>query len=54
MAGSPVGASMGSKVVQEVKDALKAANLNIKTDETGGSNIRSMLIDIEAGNVDVK
>jgi chemotaxis receptor (MCP) glutamine deamidase CheD len=53
MEGSSAGSSMGSKVVEAVKEALTEANLNITVDETGGSNIRSMTLDVETGKVDI-
>jgi chemotaxis receptor (MCP) glutamine deamidase CheD len=39
------------QVVQAVKDALKAANLSAKIEETGGTKIRSMTLDIDAGKI---
>ena len=43
----------GHLTVDEVKDALRAADLNIKIEKTGGSNIRTMVLDIDAGKIKV-
>jgi chemotaxis protein CheD len=54
MAGSPTGASIGEKVVDAVKEAISNAKLNISIDETGGNNIRSMLLNVETGDILIK
>lgn len=53
MEGSPAGISMGTKVVDAVKEALSAAKLSVTQDDTGGSKIRSMRLDIETGKIDI-
>ncbi|MFC1533541.1 hypothetical protein ACFL7M_09285 [Thermodesulfobacteriota bacterium] len=53
MEGSSAGISMGVKVVEAVKDALVKSKLNISLDETGGSKIRSMSLDIDAGEINI-
>lgn len=53
MAGSAAGSSMGEKVVAAVKEAIKEANLKIIADETGGSKIRSMQLDVETGQIQI-
>ena len=53
MEGSPAGISMGSKVVEAVKEALSEANLSVTVDETGGSKIRSMSLDLKTGKIDI-
>ena len=51
--GSPAGISMGTKVVDAVKEALSAAKLSVSLDDTGGSKIRSMRLDMETGKIDI-
>ena len=53
MSGSPVGASVGMKVVEAAKTALAKANIKIKTDQTGGSNIHSMILNIDTGEIQI-
>lgn len=53
MEGAFSGTSMGPKVVEAVKEALSEANLSVTMDETGGSKIRSMSLDIETGKIDI-
>lgn len=45
--------SMGLKNVEAVKDALKQAGLSIKLERTGGSGIRSVVLDLEAGKLKI-
>jgi len=54
MEGSPVGLSMGGKVVAAVKEALSKANLKVAMEETGGSKIRSLILDVEKGQINIK
>ena len=54
MPGTPPAASMGPKTVAEVKEALTSANLNIKEDHTGGSQILVMTIDLDTGKTEVE
>jgi len=54
MEGAPAGFSMGIKVVEAVKEALSKAKFNIFKEETGGSKIRSILLDIETGQISIK
>ena len=53
MEGSPVGASMGSKVVDAVKEAISKAKLKVDMEETGGSKIRTISLNIETGKIDI-
>jgi chemotaxis protein CheD len=53
MAGAPTNNSVGMKVAQATKAALAKAKINIKTDQTGGSNIRSMILNIDTGEIQV-
>lgn len=53
MAGAPAANSVGTKVAEAAKAALAKANINIKTDQTGGSNIRSMMLNIDTGEIQV-
>jgi chemotaxis receptor (MCP) glutamine deamidase CheD len=54
MAGSPAGTNVGLKVAEAAKAALAKAKFNIKTDQTGGSNIRSMILNIDTGEIQIK
>ena len=54
MEGSSTGVSMGMKVVESVKETLSKARLNISREETGGSKIRSISLDIETGQINIK
>jgi len=53
MLGVSPETSMGTKVVAAAKDALTKAHLNIKLDQTGGREIRSMTLDIETGEMKI-
>ncbi len=53
MAGSVAGAGLGVKVVDAVKEALSNAKLNISIEKTGGANIKSMMLDLETGNIQI-
>ncbi len=54
MAGSPVSTNVGLKVAEAAKAALVKAKLNIKIDQTGGSNIRSMTLNVDTGEIQIK
>lgn len=54
MAGSPVTTNVGLKVAEAAKTALAKAKLNVKIDQTGGSNIRSMILNIDTGEIQIK
>lgn len=54
MAGAPTANSVGMKVAEATKAALAKEKLNIKTDQTGGTNIRSMILNIDTGDIQVK
>jgi chemotaxis receptor (MCP) glutamine deamidase CheD len=54
MAGVPVENSVGMKLTAVVKTALAKEKLIIKTDQTGGSDIRSMLLNIDTGEINIK
>ena len=53
MEGSAAGTSMGSKIVDAIKEALEEAKLKITLDETGGTKIRTMILDVETGKVEI-
>ena len=53
MEGTPIGAGIGVKVIEAVKEALSKAKLNVSIDETGGSKIRSMLLNVETGDMQI-
>lgn len=53
MAGAPATNSVGMKLAEAAKAALTKARVNIKTDQTGGSNIRSMLLNIDTGEIQI-
>ena len=54
MAGAPTINSVGLKLAEATKAALAKAKINIKSDQTGGSNIRSMTLNIDTGEIQVK
>ncbi len=53
MAGSQTSTNVGMKVAEAVKTALARFKISIKTDKTGGSNIRSMLLNIDTGEIQI-
>ena len=53
MEGSTAGSSMGEKVVAAVKEAINKTDLYLIADETGGSKIRSMLLDLKTGQIQI-
>lgn len=53
MLGNDDGTGMGHKVVEAVKEALTKAHLLIKLDQTGGTKVRSMVLDIDAGKISI-
>jgi len=53
MAGAPTANSVGMRLAEAAKAALAKAKMNIKTDQTGGSNIRSMILNIDTGDIQV-
>lgn len=54
MTGSPTNPNIGLKVAEAAKAALAKAKIFIKTDQTGGSNIRSMTLNIDTGEIQIK
>jgi len=50
---SETSINSGRKVVDAVRDALGRANLTIKIDKTGGTKIRSIILDIDAGRIKI-
>ena len=54
MAGSPASTNIGIKIAEAAKSALAKAKLNVKTDQTGGSNIRSMILNVDTGEIQIK
>jgi chemotaxis protein CheD len=54
MEGSSAGASMGVKVVEAVKEALSKAKISIFREESGGSKIRSLQLDVDKGQINIK
>jgi chemotaxis protein CheD len=53
MLGREKSSNMGEKVVSSVKEVLKKAGLNVKIDKTGGTQIRSILLDVGAGKIKI-
>jgi len=43
----------GRKMVAAVRDALDGADLTIKIDKTGGTKVRSIILDIDAGKIKI-
>jgi chemotaxis receptor (MCP) glutamine deamidase CheD len=53
MMGSRNGSDIGHKVVEAVQAALKRSGLVAKVNKTGGSQVRTMLLDVDAGKIKV-
>ena len=53
MLGREKSSNIGGKVVSAVKEALKKTGLNVKIDKTGGSQIRSIFLDVDAGKIKI-
>ena len=53
MLGTKDSTNMGQKVVTAVRDALALAHLDVKVDRTGGSAIRSIILDLDAGKISI-
>ena len=51
MLRAPKDATMGTTIVTAVKEALAKANLEVKLEQTGGSRIHSILLDIDGGKI---
>jgi chemotaxis receptor (MCP) glutamine deamidase CheD len=51
--GTGDGTGTGQKVIEAVKAALEKAGLTIKLDQTGGSLLRSMVLDIDGGKISI-
>jgi len=54
MAGSNAGSAMGVKVIEAVKEALSKSKLSIFKEDTGGSKIRSIILDVDKGQISFK
>ena len=53
MMGSRNGTDIGDKVVEAVQLALGTAGLTAKINKTGGSLVRNMVLDVDAGKIKV-
>ena len=53
MMNMPPEIRMGPKIVATLSEALKQANLTVKMEKTGGSDIRSIHLDIGTGKIDI-
>ena len=53
MLGKRNGADIGRKVVEAVKIALKKTGLTPKLNKTGGAQVRTMILDVDAGKIRV-
>ena len=53
MLGKQNTASIGPKNVEAVKKALESEGLQVKIDETGGTMIRCIVLDIDAGKIKI-
>jgi chemotaxis receptor (MCP) glutamine deamidase CheD len=53
MIGSRNGLDIGRKVVAAVQAALKRSGLVVKVNKTGGTQVRTMLLDVDAGKIKV-
>ncbi len=53
MMGNGNGTDVGGKVVAAVHEALHKAGLKAKVEKTGGTRVRSMVLDVDAGKIKV-
>ena len=53
MLGEEKATGTGRKVVDAVREALAKAGLTVKMDETGGTKIRSMALDVDGGRIKI-
>jgi len=53
MQNMPPQVRMGQKVIGALNDALKKANLTVKHEQTGGTNIRGMVCDLNSGKISI-
>jgi chemotaxis protein CheD len=53
MMGGAAGSEIGRKVVAAIQKALKDAGLSVKIDKTGGTLVRNMVLDLDAGKIKV-
>jgi chemotaxis receptor (MCP) glutamine deamidase CheD len=53
MLGREAATGLGQKVVDAVKEALADARLSLKRESTGGSEVRSMVLDIEGAKIKI-
>ena len=53
MMNMPPEIRMGPKIVASLSNALKQANLAAKMEKTGGTDIRSISLDIGTGKIDI-
>ncbi len=53
MSGTPAGSSIGLKVAEAAKKILIDTKINIKDDQTGGLNIRSMVLNVDTGEFQI-
>lgn len=53
LAKMPEEANVGQKIVSAVREALSNANLSIKFEQTGGSKIRRMRIDLDTEQIEI-
>ena len=44
-------AMMGQQLVDELKKNISEANLQVKVEETGGTKVRSIVLDVEKGKI---
>ncbi len=53
MMGAAAGTDIGPKVVVAVQKVLKTSGLIVKINKTGGTLVRNMLLDVDAGKIKV-
>ena len=53
MMGGAAGSDLGRKLVVAVQNALKEFGLTAKINKTGGTNVRDMVLDVDAGKIRV-
>lgn len=48
------GSALSSNLIQAVCEALAKANLSVKINQTGGTQIRTMILDIDQGKIGIR
>jgi chemotaxis receptor (MCP) glutamine deamidase CheD len=53
MLGNEKAMAIGQKVVEAVKEALRESGISAKLEKTGGTSIRSIILDVDGGKIKI-